>query len=81
MKEVLEHFAVLSLFFLSLLLGFSFRTSTAWPFITTTHFCLGILCHLFHINGAISVLSDGYFVYSREQGGNESHVQRASEHC
>lgn len=66
MKEILEDFAVLRLLLLSLLLSFSFRTSTAWPLFPTTHFCLGIFCHLFYINGAISVLSDGDFVYAEE---------------
>lgn len=61
-KEILKDLAVLSLFLLGLLLGFSFGASTAGPFITTTHFRLGVLGHLFHIDGAVRVLSDGYFV-------------------
>lgn len=65
-EEILKDFTVLSLLLLSLLLSFSFRTSTAWPFITTTHFCLGIFCHLLHIDGTVGVLSDGYLVFSEK---------------
>lgn len=82
MQEILKDFAVFSLLLLSLLLSFSFGASTARPFITTTHFSLGILRYLFDVNGAISILPDGDFVFpekrsekrSERESGNESQV-------
>lgn len=63
-QEILEHFAVLGLLLLSLLLGLSFGAGTARPLLSTTYFGLGILCHLFDIDSAISILPDGDFIYS-----------------
>lgn len=66
-QEILKDFAVLGFLLLGLLLGFGFGASTARPFLSTTHFGLGILRHLFNINGAIGILPDGDFVCSEER--------------
>lgn len=65
-QEILKDFAVLSLLFLSLLLGFGFGASTARPFLSTTYFSLGILCHLFDVNGPVGILPDGDFICSEK---------------
>lgn len=72
MQEILKDFAVFSLLLLSLLLSFGFGASTARPFLTTAHFSLGILCYLFDVNGAISILPDGDFVFPEKRSEQES---------
>lgn len=67
-QEILEDFAILSLLFLGLLLGFGFGASAARPLLSPTHFGLGVLRHLFNVNGAIGILPDGDFVCSEKRG-------------
>lgn len=68
MQEVLEDFAVLGLLLLGLLLGLGFGAGAARPLLSAAHLGLGILRHLFDVDGAVGILPDGDFVCS----GNRS---------